>query len=132
MPGPILPPELRATVSVGVRDLKAHLEEPAGRSELAALTQVRTGLTAELGSGAKPQSMKAATATLSLIGTLPADLVGHAEAPLVDPGALSERQALTAGAAAVQVLALGAQSLLTGVRAEESTPDSIVHAHGNS
>ena len=85
MPGPILPPELRATVSVGVRDLKAHLEEPAGRSELAALTQVRTGLTAELGSGAKPQSMKAATATLALIGDLPADLVGHAEAPLVDP-----------------------------------------------
>ena len=128
MPGPVLPPELRSTVSMGVRDLKAHLDEPAGRGELAALNQVRMGLTADPGRGVKPQSMKAATGTLALIGTLPADLVSHADAPLLDPGSLTDRQALTAGAAAAQVLALGAESLLTGVRAEDSTPDSIVHA----
>ena len=128
MPGPVLPPELRTTVSIGVRDLKATLDEPAGRSALAGLTQVRMGLTADVGRGVKPQSMKAATATLALIGTLPAELVSHADAPLLDPGSLSGRQALTAGAAAAQVLALGAESLLTGVRGEDSTPDSIVHA----
>ncbi|HEX6887514.1 MAG TPA: neutral/alkaline non-lysosomal ceramidase N-terminal domain-containing protein [Candidatus Nanopelagicales bacterium] len=133
MPGPVLPPDLRAPVSLGVRELRTHLADRAGLTQLASLAQVRDEVRAALTPGApqrdaRPVAPKTAANMLELLGSLPVELTTHADAPLLEPPALSTRQLAAATSAAAQVLLLGAEALLSGAPTPDTTADSIVHA----